>query len=296
MLAGTSFILMERATHALAPIDVGIGRLTVGAAVLSAVWFAQRAAHRVSWGDVVRIASVALISTALPFVVQPYCLSRGFGHSFFGMLVGLVPIATIIVSIPMLDVWPSTRQILGVVGGFLCMMLLLEDGAERGMSTWLMALGLTVPLCYAIGNTYLKRKLSHVHAVPLTTLVLSTSAAWLIVLRFTPGMIERFGLYVPTQPHDWRTSIAALLVLGTMGTGVAVLLFNYLVVKEGPLFAGMATYVVPMMALVWGAIDGEPITPRQLGAMLGVLSMVALVQFGGSGKYLDQECADTNIP
>lgn len=287
---------MERATHALAPIDVGIGRLTVGAAVLSVVWFAKRAVHRVSRGDIVRIATVALISTALPFVVQPYCLSRGFGHSFFGMLVGLVPIATIVVSIPMLDVWPSTRQIAGVIGGFLCMMLLLEDGAERGMSTWLMALGLTVPLCYALGNTYLKWKLAHVHAVPLTTIVLSASAAWLIVLRFTPGMIERFGLYAPTHPHDWRTSLAALLVLGTMGTGVAVLLFNYLVVKEGPLFAGMATYVVPMMALVWGAIDGEAITPRQLGAMAGVLSMVALVQFGGSGKYLDQECADTNIP
>lgn len=287
---------MERATHALGPIDVGIGRLLGGAAVLSAVWWLQQTIHRVSWADVIRIAGVALVSTALPFVVQPYCLSRGFGHSYFGMLVGLVPIATIMVSMPMLGVWPTRRQILGVVGGFCCMALLLEDGAERGISAWLMALGLTVPVCYALGNTYLKWKLSHIHAVPFTTLALFASAAWLVVLRFTPGAIEHFGLFEPTHPHDWFAAIGAILVLGTIGTGVAVLLFNSLVVKEGPLFAGMVTYVVPTLALVWGALDGEAITPRQLGAMLGVLSMVALVQFGGSGKYLDQECADTNVP
>jgi hypothetical protein len=44
----------------------------------------------------------------------------------------------------------------------------------------------------------------------------------------------------------------------------------------------MVTYVVPTLALVWGAVDGEVITSRQLLAMAGVLGMVALVQFGGA--------------
>ena len=44
----------------------------------------------------------------------------------------------------------------------------------------------------------------------------------------------------------------------------------------------MVTYVVPTLALVWGAVDGEVITTRQLLAMAGVLGMVALVQFGGA--------------
>ena len=78
----------------------------------------------------------------------------------------------------------------------------------------------------------------------------------------------------------WR--LGAIAVLGILGTGFAVLLVIWLIVTKGPLFAGMVTYVVPTLALVWGAVDGEVITTRQLLAMAGVLGMVALVQFGGA--------------
>lgn len=287
---------MERATHALGPTDVGIGRLLGGAAVLACVWWVQRTAHRVSRGDLMRIAGVALVSTSLPFVVQPYCLSRGFGHSYFGMMVGLVPIATIVVSIPILGIWPTTRQVIGVIGGFICMVLLVQDGSERGMPAGLLALALTVPVCYALGNTYLKWKLSHVHSVPFTAVALAMAAGWLILFRFTPGALDYFGLYEPEHRHDWPAAIASILILGTIGTGLAVLLFNWLVVKEGPLFAGMVTYVVPTVALVWGVIDGEAITPRQLVAMAGVLAMVALVQFSGKGSLTDAIPTESREP
>jgi drug/metabolite transporter (DMT)-like permease len=278
---GASFILMERATHAFGPVGVAIGRLLGGAIVLAGVWWWQRSRHRVSLRDFCRIAGVALVGTSLPFVVQPYCLGRGFGHSYFGMMVALVPLATIVVSVPMLEIWPTKRQLIGVLGGFVCMLLLLQDGSARGMSAGLLALALTVPLSYALGNTYLKWKLSHVHSVPLTALVLAIAAAWLAPLELAPNTLQWLGLAGPPQPNDLALAIAALAILGIVGTGVAVLLFIHLVVKEGPLFAGMVTYVVPVFALTWGAVDGETITSRQLVAMGGVLAMVALVQYGG---------------
>ena len=129
---GASFILMERATHAFGPVGVAIGRLAGGAAVLAIVWWVQRGRHRVDWADVPRIAGVALVGTAVPFAVQPYCLAQGFGHSYFGMMVGLVPLATIVVSVPMLGVWPTGRQVVGVLGGFVCMLLLVHDGTRAG--------------------------------------------------------------------------------------------------------------------------------------------------------------------
>jgi drug/metabolite transporter (DMT)-like permease len=282
---GASFILMERATHAFGPVGVGIGRLLGGAAVLAVVWWVQRARHHVAARDYARIAGVALVGTSWPFVVQPYCLGQGFGHSYFGMMVALVPLATIVVSVPMLGVWPTKRQLIGVLGGFVCMLLLLQDGAARGMSASLLALALTVPLSYALGNTYLKWKLSHVHAVPLTALVLAIAAAWLAPLELVPGALEQLGLTGPSHPNDVAMALGSLAVLGVVGTGVSVLLFIHLVVKEGPLFAGMVTYVVPVFALSWGAVDGETITARQLAAMGGVLAMVALVQFGGRPSH-----------
>jgi len=279
---------MERATHAFGPVGVGIGRLLGGAVVLALVWWVQRRRHRVAAQDIARIAGVALVGTALPFVIQPYCLGQGFGHSYFGMMVGLTPLATVMVSVPMLGVWPTARQLAGVVGGFVCMVLLVQDGTARGMSRGLVALALTVPLSYALGNTYLKWKLSHIHAVPLTALLLATAAGWLAPLELVPGALTQLGLAGPSQPDDWPTALAALVVLGIVGTGVAVLLFIHLVVKEGPLFAGMVTYVVPTLALMWGALDGETITERQLAAMTGVLTMVGLVQFGGRRVKVDE--------
>lgn len=276
---GASFILMERATHAFGPVGVGIGRLLGGAAVLAAVWWAQRGKHHVSLRDFRRIAGVALVGTSWPFVVQPYCLGRGFGHSYFGMMVALVPLATIAVSVPMLGVWPTKRQLIGVLGGFVCMLLLLQDGSERGMPAGLLALALTVPLSYAIGNTYLKWKLAHVHSVPLTALVLALAVVWLAPLEIIPGALDRLGLAGPSQPNDLAAALGAIAILGVVGTGAAVLLFIHMVVKEGPLFAGMVTYVVPVFALIWGAMDGETVTAKQLFAMTGVLAMVAVVQW-----------------
>jgi hypothetical protein len=54
--------------------------------------------------------------------------------------------------------------------------------------------------------------------------------------------------------------------------------YIWLVLKRGPLFAGMTTYVVPVIALLWGTLDHEAISGQQAMAIAGVLGMVAIVQ------------------
>lgn len=53
-----------------------------------------------------------------------------------------------------------------------------------------------------------------------------------------------------------------------------------LIQREGPLFAGMTAYLIPLGALAWGWYDDEEVTVLQVVAVLGILAMVALVQFG----------------
>ena len=67
----------------------------------------------------------------------------------------------------------------------------------------------------------------------------------------------------------------------------------WLVLKRGPLFAGMTTYVVPVIALLWGTLDHEKISPMQLAAIAGVLTMVAIVQTGAkpSSEVLEPAAA-----
>jgi len=159
--------------------------------------------------------------------------------------------------------------------------LIVWDGAERGMAPWLLALAVSTPIMYAFGNTFMKWKLSHLPTAQLSTLFLAIGAAAVAPVVFT-SLGESWRLAGPVSPRDWPLAIASLVALGVVSTGVAILAVVHLIQTQGPLFAGMVTYVVPMIALVWGQFDGERLTGRQLTAIAGVLAMVALVQWGAA--------------
>lgn len=273
---------MERAGHAFGAVDVALGRVAGGAVALGVIWMLSRRPYRLGRGDLLNIVIASLIGLVMPLVVLAYCVAQGYGHSYFGMLLALVPLATIFVSVPMLGVWPSVRQWLGVLGGLICVALLVQVGSQRGMSPSLVALALTAPVGYAIGNTLIKWKLSHIPTVPLTALLLLAGTAMLVPLEFLPTLVGRINLSRPAVAHDWPLAIEAIVFLGIVGTGIAIWLFNGLIIQRGPLFASMVTYVFPLVALGWGAYDGDPPTRQQMWAVAGVLSMVALVQYGSA--------------
>jgi drug/metabolite transporter (DMT)-like permease len=278
---GTSFILMDRAGHAFGPATIGMGRMLGGAITLGVYCVVMRRWTAISRSDWARIALVAVLANAWPYVVQPLVMQQAGEHGFFGMMVTLVPIATIAAAGLMLRQWPTPRQWLGVLGGLACAALLVWDGSQRGMRPGLLALAVSTPISYAFGNTFLKWKLDHLPSAPLSTLFLALGAA--IVLPFAlPPLREAAHLGGPSTAVDWPLALASLAVLGVGSTGVAILAFVHLIQTQGPLFAGMVTYVVPMIALVWGQVDGERLTVRQFTAIAGVLAMVALVQWGAA--------------
>ena len=280
---GSSFILMDRAADALGPLAIAVSRLLGGALVLGVYWAWTRQRANLTGRDWRNILLVAAISNAYPFVVLPYVMTQAEEHAFFGMMVALVPLVTLLSAIPMLGVWPTSRQLVGVLGGLLCMAGVVLDGSQRGIPLGVLALGLTVPLTYALGNTYIKWKLDHLQPLHLTTLFLGLGGLVLAPLLFWPSLLAVTGLEGPAEPHDWPLAIGSLTVLAVLSTGLAILLFIRLVKHQGPLFAGMVTYVIPIVALAWGRFDRERLTPLQLSAMAGVLAMVALVQWGAAG-------------
>lgn len=286
---GASFILMDRASLALGPVEIALCRLLGGALVLSIYWFVSGTKVRFTWAELGHIALVAAISNAWPFVIQPYTMIQAGEHAYFGMLVTLVPLATILVSIPLLGTIPTRRQIIGVLGGMICMALAVYDGSARGMSPWLLTLALTVPVTYAAGNAYIKLHLDHLPALPITTLFLGLGGVCLLPLYFWPGALSSMGLEGPANPQNWPMAIAAVSFLSIVGTGIAVLMFVVLIKNQGPLFAGMVTYVVPVIALFWGQYDSEKLTASQLLAIAGVLAMVALVQWKAASTRNENE-------
>jgi drug/metabolite transporter (DMT)-like permease len=262
----------------MGPVEIGIWRMLSGAAVVGACWWVKRDQYRMTLRDVALIAIASLLFTAPPQVIQAYVLEQGFGHGFFGTMVAAIPLLTILVSVPMLGVRPTGRELFGVLGGLGCIFLLVEEGVQRGMSPGLLALTMIIPLSSALSNTFYKWKLPHVPAAPLTTIMLVVAALALMPLQAAPRLMTSLSIAAPTGTPVSAEAVTYLLLLGIVGSGVSTMAYIWLVLKRGPLFAGMTTYVVPVIALLWGTLDHEVISGQQAMAIAGVLGMVALVQ------------------
>ena len=75
------------------------------------------------------------------------------------------------------------------------------------------------------------------------------------------------------DPYAWW-SLGAVGLLGIMGTAIALVLFNKLVQITNPVFASSVTYLIPIVALVWGLIDGEKLFIGQIAGMVLILAGV----------------------
>jgi len=271
LLWGSNFILMKKALASLGYISVGAWRVTLGAATVAIIWWLRRQPWPVTRRHLAHLVPVVFFSYLYPFTVQPYLIVKSGSSAFVGMMVVLVPLTTIIVSIPMLGIRPTAMQMFGVLGGLVCSALVFYEAfTVRGLTAIELLLAIGVPIGYAIANTYIRQRLRDVPALPLTLASLVMGAIVLLPLGLAFEPVK--------QDEHLSTSIVAITIVGTLGTGIATVLFYKLIHDRGPLFAGMVTYVIPVVALIHAAIEGEQLTALQVGALGGIFAMLAVVQ------------------
>jgi len=267
-----SFILMKKAAVAFSPAEIGLWRVVAGSATLALLWLWKDRLWALRRADVWPMLVVVLAGCAWPYFIQPWVISRQ-GSAFMALMVSCVPLLTILISLPVLKVAPSARQLIGVIGSFVCLAVLMGDGLRRSVPIADIAAALTVPLGYAAANVVIRRRLTHVSALLVTLVAFAVSIVLLLPLAI--------GSSSPAAESDEgsRNAAFALAFLGIVGTGIATFVFNKLVRDHGPLFAGMATNLVPLGAVLFGWLDAEHVSSLQVGALMGIVAMVTLAQF-----------------
>ena len=122
-------------------------------------------------------------------------------------------------------------------------------------------------------------------------------------MQMSPRVFASLSVASPTDAVVTSDAVIYLGLLGIIGSGVSTMVFIRMVLQRGPLFAGMTTYVVPVVAMLWGTLDHESISGMQAFAIAGVLAMVALVQTGSKtdaeGEVLEPAAAGdmvTSLP
>lgn len=262
---------MKKAGEVFSPFAVAWWRVFWGAVVLGGLCWRQgvlKWPQRRHW---LPLIVVTILGCAAPYVVQPIVVNQQ-GSAFMAMNVSGVPLLTIVMSIPILGTYPSRRQFFGVCVALGCMGLMVRDGLDRAISLQTFALAFTVPLGYAITNISIRRWLHDVPSLWLTFVALAVSTVVLAPVAFFPTKIS------PLET-TWWIALTELMLLGVFGTGLATFWFNRLVQNQGPLFAGMTTNLVPVGAVLWGSMDREQISMRQIIALAGIIVAVACVQY-----------------
>ncbi|MBT4266726.1 MAG: DMT family transporter [Deltaproteobacteria bacterium] len=266
---GGGFFLMKIAGLAFGPLTIAAGSTFGGSVVLWIFWALAREKWRIRRQHLLPLLLVSVFSYMWPYSAQPFLVNQ-IGHGFVGMMVSLVPVLTIIVSIPMLGLFPSRTQLAGVLVGMFCIVLMVIDGLNRTAQPLFLVVAISVPLCYAISNTMIQKSFQEIPPVLLAAFFMTAATAFLTPLSM---VIEEV-----TFDRNFLTAMAAMLLLSVFARGIGMLLFYKLIKQKGPLFAGMVTYVIPLEALMWSWFDNERITLMQISAIIIVLLMVGIVQ------------------
>jgi drug/metabolite transporter (DMT)-like permease len=274
LIWSVSFLLMKRAAMCFAPPSVGAWRVLSGAVVVASAWKLRRGRLTLKGNQWWALLFVILIGFVWPFIVQPSLVVR-VGSGTLGMCVGFVPLATVLVSVPILRTVPSRLQLIGILGALLSLVVLMLDRMSLDVSPMDMSMAITVPFFYATANTIVRRWLTNIPSMEMVALSLSGASLFLSPALALP--------HAPADgpPQALTTSVVSLLVLGIVSTGIASVIFNRLIRDRGPLFAGMSNNLVPVGAVLAGWFDSEPVSTLQVVALAGVVAMVALVQWAG---------------
>lgn len=257
LIWGSSFILIKKGLIGLNPIQLGSFRIIFCAVFLIIIGF-KSLKHIASY-QWKYIAITALFGTFIPAYLFALAETQ-VSSSICSILNSLTPLNTLLLGAFVFGLQFKRRQFLGVVIGLLGTIVLIFGGKSStgGGNYYYAILVLIATLCYATNVNLIKKYLSDLKPLSITTgnfLVMLVPA--IVLLLFTDIRVK-IGL--PETNH----ALLFVMVLGVIGTGVANVIFYKLIQISSPVFASSVTYLIPIVAFMWGMLDQETLMPLQL--------------------------------
>lgn len=253
---GSSFILIKKGLIGLSAIQVGSLRIIFAALFLLLIGF--KSLSKIPKDKWKFIGLTSVFGTFIPAFLFALAQTE-IDSSVSSILNSLTPLNTLILGALFFGVSFQKRQVWGVFVGLIGSLLLVFNGAinHPGQNYYYAILVVIASLCYAVNVNLIKRFLSDLSPISITTgnfLFLIFPA--LIILYFT-------GFYDVIAVEKVQHSVLFIMILGVVGTGIANILFFKLIQISSPVFATSVTYLIPVVAFFWGLLDNEMLTSVQ---------------------------------
>ena len=269
LIWGSSFILIKKSLEHFSPYQVGALRVLIAGIILMPVAISKYKLFpkkHLKW-----LILAAFTGNFIPMFLFPIAETE-VSSSIAGIINSMMPIFVIIVGALVWKFETTKKQIVGTLISFagVCLLAFGGDGEGGKFKLVPILLLLLATLCYAMSTTTVKSKLMEVSSTILSAFVFSFVLFFpsVIALAFT-GFFSTFSFN-----EDNMLGLMFVSLLSIFGTGLAMTL-NYRLLKVStPLFASTVTLLMPIVAIIWGFLDGEKLSFLQFigaGVIIGGL-------------------------
>lgn len=274
LIWGSSFILIKKSLIGLSPIHLGALRIVISGLILFIAGFNRlksQSKRTLKW-----IAVTGFLGTFFPAFLFAYAITE-IDSAVASILNSLVPLNTILIGFIVFQIFSSRRQIIGVIIGLIGTILLIGNGATINpqQNYWFTLLVIVGTINYALSVNIIKR---HLQYVPALTIAVGNFVA-IIIPAIIILILDGFFTSEVIQSPNLKLALFYVVLLSIFGTAFAKIMFNKLVQISTPVFASSVTYLMPIVAVMWGLLDGEVFSLWQALATIFILFGVYLANY-----------------
>ncbi len=268
---GSSFILMKRSLVYFSPFE--LGALRIAFAGLALLPFVAKRIKGIAPKTWLQLIVVGLIGNTIPAFLFAYA-QTGIPSSQAGILNSTTPLFALIVGLVFYKIKIGWWNVLGVFIGLFGAVLIIYGQSDGNLqfNFFYSSLVLLASILYAFNLNLIKQHLANVESFTIAVISYFVLLGPILLYLF-------FGtdfIHTIQDPINLRGLIYPA-ILGVVGSAIAISLFNILIKLKSVLFAASVTYMIPIVALFFGILDGEKFAPINFLWVAAILGGVLLV-------------------
>ncbi|MCF6136934.1 DMT family transporter [Pseudalkalibacillus berkeleyi] len=272
LIWGTSFYFIKILVEDLGPWGIVFVRCSLGALTLLLIIFVKRKQFFVKNIPWLSLLIVGLFNALIPWGLIGISETK-ISSSLASIVNATTPIWTSVIGVIFFSVTLRMKQWSGVVIGFIGILILIDLNLTQLFNEDLIGMGtmIAATLCYGFSSQFTKKHLQGISVMIISLITLVVGAIGSSVLMFISNSSIDLTLITTTE------NLIAMVGLGVFGSGLAYLLFYYMIQEGSAEFATFVTYLVPITAMIWGWLLLDEHIPTH--AIFGLILILVGVYF-----------------
>ncbi len=268
---GSSFILMKRGLDVYTPSQVAAIRMVVS--FLFLLPFVIGHIKEIPKNKWIYIIIAGMLGNGIPAFLFTKA-ETGLSSSVAGILNSLTTVFALVVGIMFFKMQTTALKIVGVFLGLAGAILTVVYNAKGHFDgNYYFSIYIIVAcICYAFNINIIKTFLGSINSVQLSGFALFGVGPITAAYLFSTDFLQRVS-----SGGKAIESLLYVVLLGVFGTGISQIMFNKLLKTSSVLFTASITYFIPIVAILWGILDGESLGWIQVFGFAAVIVGVFLI-------------------